>query len=396
VSRTIEEMGWSLGAAFVSSRNGGTAEGRCLGWDCTTIRADCSHMRLRLKLRALLAAAVLAAGCVAALGCSAEPPGAQPSPGRLSLLALGDTGHLPSFFSLLDTQLRVARGLDYEDRRAPVDLLLLLGDNFYPDGLLVSEVEKRVRDNLVRPYCRFADLSGLLSPRVASACTRPEEARHPVPILAVLGNHDYNTEESPELERKVVPLYLRNWRTTQGLVETVQVATGVSLILLDSELAFQGADLAPLTRALEEAPGPWRVLVAHRPIVVKPDTPYARRVRKAIHAAAHTPQLFLSGHQHNLQDYQTESPAVFHVIAGGGSSTRPIRGEGQLYAGKELGFARLDLVGDEPGDERFVVSMFTTGRAVALGGAPQLVARWSVDRRGRARPDPGVHEGGGR
>jgi hypothetical protein len=117
-------------------------------------------------------------------------------------------------------------------------------------------------------------------------------------------------------------------------------------------------------------------------------------VRKAIHAAAHAPQLFLSGHRHNLQAYQTESPAIFHVIAGGGSSTRPIRGKGYLFASKELGFARLDLVGDEPGDEHFVVSMFTTGRAVALGRAPRLVARWSVDRWGRAHPDPAVGGGG--
>lgn len=351
-------------------------------------------MRSRLKLWALLAAVVLAAGSVTALVYSPEPASTQPSPARLSILALGDTGESPSFPSLLDPQLRVARGLDRHDRRAPVDLLLLLGDNFYPQGLLASELEERVRDNLVRPYCRFADLSGLLSPRVASACTLPEEKRHRVPILAILGNHDHNTEESPELERKVLPLYLPNWRATQGLVETVEVAAGVSLILLDSELALEGADLAPLTRALDEAPGPWRVLVAHRPIVVKPETPHARRVRKALHAAAHPPQLFLSGHEHNLQTYQTENPAVFHVVAGSGANTRTIRGDGQLFAREALGFVRLDLVGDRDRAERFVVSMFTTGWGVLRGGAPQLAARWSVDPSGRARPEPGARRDG--
>jgi predicted phosphodiesterase len=353
-------------------------------------------VRLRVKLRELLAAAVLAAAWVIVPSCVPEPADMVSSPGRLSLLALGDTGQSPFRFSLLNGQLWVARGLEYEDRRAPVDLMLLLGDNFYREGLLASELEERVRVNLVRPYCRFADLSGLLSARVASACTLPEEARHRVPILAVLGNHDYNAEESPRLQREAVPLYLRNWRTTQGLVETVELGAGVSLILLDSEQILEGADPAPLTRALDEAPGPWRILVTHRPIVVNPETPYARRVRKALHAASRRPQLILSGHEHNLQAWQTERPAVLHVIAGSGAQAKRIHGEGQLFAREALGFVRLDLVGDEARDERFIVSMFTTGRLAVLGGAPQLVARWSVDRSGRVRPDAGVRGDGAR
>jgi len=64
---------------------------------------------------------------------------------QFSLLALGDTGTERGWLRLLDPGLAVADALAREDSASPVDGILLLGDNFYPDGLLKRELALRVR-----------------------------------------------------------------------------------------------------------------------------------------------------------------------------------------------------------------------------------------------------------
>src|SRR5215472_2002649 len=130
-------------------------------------------MRRATVLRPLLLGALLAA---VAPACQGGEGSAPPLPGhaRASLLAVGDTGTPPQFASrLTSTQIAVARGMEAEDRRAPVHALVLLGDNFYYKGLQESELLLRVRENVVRPYCRFLALTAPRSEEVASACGTP-------------------------------------------------------------------------------------------------------------------------------------------------------------------------------------------------------------------------------
>ena len=100
----------------------------------------------------------------------------------------------------------------------------------------------RVRANLVRPYCRFLALTAPRSPEVASACELPAAERHPVPLYAVLGNHDYLTPGSVELRaRRAVPLFLANWRMPEGGAAVAELGHGVSLVLFESDPVFRGA-----------------------------------------------------------------------------------------------------------------------------------------------------------
>src|SRR3990172_6165237 len=105
-----------------------------------------------------------------------------------------------------------------EDRSAPVDGLLLLGDNFYPDGLSERELEDRLRENVVGPYCRFVALTPRGEASLRATCPEPAALRHPVPIYAVLGNEDYDLRESPALQRERIPEYVPNWRMPRGSV----------------------------------------------------------------------------------------------------------------------------------------------------------------------------------
>src|SRR5262245_36374 len=76
----------------------------------------------------------LTAALCAALACALPPPvyEARGPEVRLSLLALGDWGRFPRDGVTPEVQLRVAEALADEDRRAPADALVFVGDNFYP------------------------------------------------------------------------------------------------------------------------------------------------------------------------------------------------------------------------------------------------------------------------
>ena len=338
-----------------------------------------------------------------ALGCAAGRPHAtllalEPTDAiRFSLLAVGDTGRPAPLVASLGRHHTVSHGLDAEDRRAPADALVLLGDNFYWRGLESRELEERIRENVVAPYCRFVELGGARSDEVRGACDAVAAQRRPRPIYAILGNHDYGSPESPALERDAIPRFVSNWHLPPGLVEVIEFPAGVSLILLDSvALRDHGADPTPLREALRRSRGPWRILAAHHPLAWARDpgrasdrtqAAYREQVLRAVEAAGVDVQLVLSGDEHNLQVIEMAAPGPrLQVVAGSGSSVREISSANPdaRFALGELGFARVDLVGDAVG-ERLVVSLFATERRPPFGGATaRRVARFAVDPVGAA------------
>jgi len=335
-------------------------------------------------------------GCaIGALGCGEEHAPPARVAGEFSLIAVGDTGRPPHWPPASNGQWAVARGMEAVDRRQPIDALLLLGDNFYFQGLLRSELVERIRGNVVTPYCRFLDLSGARSGEVADACPVPASERRPVPVVAVLGNHDWNTPESPLLQAEEIPRFIANWRLPGSVVEVVEIAPGVSLVLADSTALIEGADSAALVDAIRRAHGPWRVLVAHHPIGTSKDKDgWGNLVRQAITEAGVTVSLLLAGHEHNLQLLALPAPGpALVVISGGGSRPHPIQstGESRVFAESSLGFARVTFPAQPSG--RAVVAVFGTSKARALAGLdPEPLARWSLDLAGDVR-DEGVPGG---
>jgi len=337
-----------------------------------------------------VAIAVLLAACQPTAIEHPDPPGRI----RLSFFAFGDTGTVPGgLVRSMQTQMRVAAVVEAEQRRRPADALVLLGDNFYPDGLAEKELTERVRENLVRPYCGFLALDGPSWPSVATACEPARRGVRPVPIWAVLGNHDRTLPESPKLQREVVPRFIPNWHVPAEDVEVVELVDddlvpSVSLVLYDaSALADQG-DVASLERALGEARGPWRILAGHYPIHARHPGPWIRKALDGIDVPVH---LHLSGHEHNLQVGAPEGRSPYlQIVAGSGSSARPVRSpvEGSRFALVQPGFARVDLVGE--GDAaRLVVSLVALSVSpLEFWIAPRVVTRWSVGLGGDVREEP--------
>lgn len=337
-------------------------------------------------------AAAAALGLLCALACAPAPPSVPE--GALSLLAVGDTGR-PAHKDEEQTRQRVGEAMAREDRRAAVDGVLLLGDNFYPDGLEARELVKRVRENVVEPFCHFLRLDGPRSADVRDACAVAPAARRPVPLWVLLGNHDYVAEESPRLQREAVPRYVPNWEVAPELVRVVPLAPDLSLVLVDSMRIFREPERAgELAAALRAAPGPWRIVAAHHPVLSAPedadDFAAMRRFVDAVAAALREvedgPQLWVSGHEHSLQLLRgREGEPPLQVISGTGSQPREVDAHGgrSLFGSAEAGFVRIDrLPPDGARPERLRVSVFLAGDSLASGAAVP-VAEASVDVEGR-------------
>ncbi len=355
-------------------------------------------MDSRSRLRRLRFAVVVAACTVAAVAAVVAEVVLAPAPRisesasvRLTLLAVGDTGREARWIEALDGQSVVARGLDWADEQSPADALVLLGDNFYWNGLERGSAVQRIRENVVRPYCRFVSLDGPSSSAVAPGCQRPPSQRHPIPIYAVLGNHDHASDESPDLEATMLSSYVSNWVLPDAVARAINLQRGVSLVLVDSSRLLASPP-SELVAALREATGPWRILVAHHPPGTSDDRDgvYVQRLRDAIAEAGTPVQLVLAGHEHSLQLIQVSlgAPALV-VVAGSGSDTFPITSQspGRRFGKDALGFARVQLVA-RGNAERLVVALFETSRwRSAIGGSPIERARWSIDGRGEVRDE---------
>lgn len=308
----------------------------------------------------------------------------------ISLLALGDTGKPARWPALLDGQIVVADAVVREASRRPVDAVVLLGDNFYFRGLDEAHLVQRVRDNVVRPYCYFVDLAGPRSAEVTRSCAVAPALRHPVPLYAVLGNHDLELPQSAALESSGVHDFVANWTLPRSSVAAVELPGGVSLILADSTTLQRSGDPVPLRDALLRARGPWRVIVAHHPIGTSDDPArWGELVHAAIAGAGVPVQLFLAGHQHSLQVIDLHAPDEpgLVVVAGGGSSTRRERSgsPGRRFLSASFGFARIDFVGGPTAGRAYVTLDRTSRLRWLLGLGAEQVARWSVDAGGGAR-----------
>jgi predicted phosphodiesterase len=334
----------------------------------------------RLVLAATLAIAAVLGG-ILWIEAQPPPPGAD-LPG-LSFIALGDTGKPPDWRGPLSPALRVARAVVREDRRAPIDALVLLGDNFYPSGLHERELVEQLQQNLVGPYCRFIDLSPLGKRMLGSACNEADAARHPVPIVAVLGNHDVETPEGAALQIERLPELVSNWRMPAE-VSVLELAPGLSLITLDSQAIADGGDLRAFRAALQRAQGPWRLVAAHHPIVDAGDrerSDYPRRMAEAIASAGVPVQVFFAGHVHSLQVLRGDGAAL-HVVSGGGSDARPVgpTGAERLFGSAELGFVRVDAPG--PGAEppaSLEITLFAICGSSLGVGTPRARFRLALD-----------------
>jgi hypothetical protein len=333
------------------------------------------------------------AGCVAmmaSLGCPGEsaPSSRAGAEASGSLLAVGDTGRrwraLPWLF---EGQLAVGVAMQREHATAPVDAVILLGDNFYPDGLLPGELVPRILENVARPYCALVAPSAELAEQLSDGCGEPGAP----PIFAVVGNHDLRSPSSIPLQKSEVPRFILNWEVPDEGGPTVrELPGGISLIFLVSESPWGDAQVEALAAALDRAQGPFRVVVGHRPPIAG-HPGLSQMVARASKLSQRVIHAYLAGHVHGLGAIpgQGDEPALT-VIAGSGSRADLQESPEYRVTGADrlleiLGFARLDSYPEGP-DAHLEITLFEARRSASLAFlGHSVVARYSVSLTGQAQ-----------
>ncbi len=241
----------------------------------------------------------------------AAPAVAAVQPSSLRFFALADTG------SGNANQRAVGQRMAERHRLQPVDLVLLGGDNIYPDGNLL-EVERTFQ----LPYREL----------LAAA----------VPFHAVLGNHDIRTDNGdPQVRYRPFGMGGRWYSLRRG---------PVAFFLIDTNVNARWQHQMPwLKKALAASDAPWKVVVGHHPIYSAGfygDDP-AAIARLTPLFQRHGVQLYINGHEHNYERTRPIDGTTYLTVGGGGAWLRPIVANTRsARAVSAYSFAELSVEGD--------------------------------------------------
>lgn len=301
-------------------------------------------LRPRAERRVAGGATVLLAGAGIGVEVSGEagrgvvPAGAAgcPSGGPPAFLVLGDQGTGDA------RQRRVAAAMEAVLRAGQgARFVLLLGDNFYPDGVRSSD-DPQWRDKLESVY-------------VGRCLGR-------LPLYALLGNHDHRGSIAAELDYARRELGSGRWRMP-GRYYTLELGGGAGgplgrLLALDTGARSGRANplAAEQARAVEQAfaegPGAprWRIVAGHHPV-----RSVGRHGDTAALAGWLLPamrragvDLYLSGHDYDLEVLSAPGEPLYVVSGGGGAALYRLRERARAglqvhFAAAAYGFARVVL-----------------------------------------------------
>lgn len=214
----------------------------------------------------------------------------------IHVVALGDfgTGSMQ--------QLKVAHVMKQLQDQQPFDFGLTLGDNFYPNGVS--------------------------SPDDPQWRSKWEDVYNPVGIqfYATLGNHDYMRPDGPAAEIMHAQLS-KSWRMpathytfTAGPVQFFAIDT-VELsdsILPNKELAWLDAEIA-------KSHARWKVVYGHYQIYSATRGDERNLIDRLLPLLRNRVDVYLCGHDHNLQELKPEDGVHFFVSGGGGAGVYPFR-----------------------------------------------------------------------
>lgn len=267
-------------------------------------------------------------------------PAQAPAPdGSVRFLAFGDWGRDGS-----DFQKPVAEQMGRTAAAERSQFVISLGDNFYDDG--VPSVEAR------QWKTSFEDIY-----------TAPSLQ---IPWYVMLGNHDYRTNVQAQLE---YTFYSPRWKLPARyytFTRRIDAENTAQFFVLDSspyvavyraELKYKGVlDQKPgdqtawLARELAKSTARWKIVCAHHPVFScsgkHGDTPELIRDIEPL-LVKHGVQVFLNGHEHDLQHLRVGP--VDYFCSGAGSKTRPTaRDDRTLFSLGDTGrFLAVTLTADE-------------------------------------------------
>ncbi len=252
-------------------------------------------------------------------------PNKTPGVKYLQFIALGDfgTGDMG--------QRDVASGMAEKARVDPVELVLLLGDNFYENGV------HSVNDKQFQT--KFEDMYNQSSLQL--------------PFYAVLGNHDYRGNPEAQVQYTNVSEKWKMPARYYTFTQPVDDSTEVQFFALDTNpIAGGGAHVTEqiswLKSELDKSQARWKIVFGHHPLYSggyhgnDPETLTMRaRLEPILEPAI---DLYLCGHDHDQQLIKPLDKRLLYAVSGAGAKCRDVEWKDDtIYAGTNLGFAWFRL-----------------------------------------------------
>jgi len=196
------------------------------------------------------------------------------------------------------------------------DFALTLGDNFYPDGMFSPTDE--------RWQTLWQDLYSPLG----------------LTFYATLGNHDWHASDSPAAEI-LYSTTNANWRLPAPYYTFT--AGPVQFFALDTNEVSE-AQLIWLKEALAQSQAIWKVVYGHHPIYSGGEHGDNRvLIGKLLPVLKGKANVYLAGHDHDMQHLKPEGDLNFFVNGAGGAKLRASPAyERTLFSASKNGFATLE------------------------------------------------------
>jgi hypothetical protein len=229
---------------------------------------------------------------------------------NVRVLAFGDFGDGS------DRQRRMAEAMRRFHAGTPFDFAITLGDNFYPAGMAGPDDPRWER--------------------LFTTLYQPLKIR----FYPSFGNHDWVLTDSPAAEI----LHTAKSPVWQMPADRYTFIAGpTQFFAIDTNLVSR-AQLEWLDRELGRSRARWKIVYGHHPIYsygVHGDTQALRdAVLPLLRGRA---QLYIAGHDHDLQHIAPEDGVHFVIAGGGGAAPRAITaGPRSLYAASKNGFAVIE------------------------------------------------------
>ena len=239
-----------------------------------------------------------------------------PADKPIRVLAFGDFG------TGSDGQVKDAAAMAAYHKLHPFDFGLTLGDNFYGAGLNTPDSP--------RWQTQWENLYGPLN----------------IKFYPVYGNHDYSDPDSPAAELAYASKS-KSWvfpapyyTFTGGAAQFFAID---NIRLTDDELAWLDSELAKSTAK-------WKIVYGHYHIYsatrgdndAKEDNLIGRLL--PVLEKNHV-QVYLNGHDHNMQEARTESPVHFFTSGAGGAGLYDMQPtyKKSIFKEKDFGFTVLEI-----------------------------------------------------
>jgi hypothetical protein len=236
----------------------------------------------------------------------------RPADAAVRVLAFGDFGNGSP------EQKALAGTIAGYHRESPFDLAVTLGDNFYSVGML-SPSDPRWKT-------WFEELYGPLG----------------ITFYPALGNHDWGHPDSPASEL----LYSGQTQTWRMPATYYTFTAGpVQFFALDTQtIAASVKQREWLDTELKRSVAPWKVVYGHHPIFSggnyqdRPDL-----IASVLPILQNRADVYICGHDHNLQALRPEAGVHFYVSGGGGAGLYDLRPyDRSIFASRSNGFAVID------------------------------------------------------